>query len=146
MDPESGHERWAVYRAAMEDPNSWRLLGEAVQLEPDAAMAMSVVLTMLEKLPAERRGEWVDKLSSDKDLTYARRRSQELRVLDGLSGGVPALSDGIQFDASWSVWLQLRLAEAATDESLLLQLSELGVTKRVRNAAISRLRVLESSR
>lgn len=143
IDMESGHERWAVYRASMEAPSSWQLLGAAVQLEPDAAIAMSVVLPMLEKLPVEQRGEWVDWLSSEKDRNYARRRLQEIRVLNDLSGDGSASSTATLFDASWSVWLQLRLVEVVTNESLLVQLSERGATRRVRNAANSRLRGFE---
>jgi hypothetical protein len=140
IDVESGHERWGVYRASIQVPVSWQLLGDAVQREPDTAIALSVVLAMLEKLPMEQRDEWVERLPSEKEMGYARQRSQELRVLAGLSGDGGIASADVRFDASWSVWLQLRLAEAVTNESLLVQLSQRGATRRVRNAAVSRLR------
>lgn len=140
IDIESGHERWRLYQRAMEAPSSWRLLAEAVGFEADAAIAMSVVLRMLEKLPAERRAEWIHKLSSEKEMDYASQRSQELQTFVDLSGDELASSSDPLFDPAWSVWLQLRLAESAANEDLLVQLSEEGATKRVRSTATARLR------
>lgn len=142
VDPANEHARWNVYSRAMNSSDLWGILREAVQLEPDSAVAMSVVLRMLERVSANERSSWVDALPAGKDHDFAERRAAEIHILETVGGkNSPSPSElRSSFDAGWSTWLQLRLTESSVHDVVLTHLSEHGATKRVRAAARSRLR------
>jgi hypothetical protein len=139
IDVNDEHERWSLYQAAMGLPQAWQALEEAVRLERDDAVATSVVLQMLSRSPADGRERWVRALSSAEKRKFARRRADELGVLEAAAAG-----EQVQ-PANWSRWLQERLAEQATDAGVLAYLARDGDTKRVRRAAAERLRVMRSA-
>ncbi|MBT2442869.1 hypothetical protein J7E93_22730 [Streptomyces sp. ISL-36] len=133
------HARWGLYQRAMAAPDAWAPLRRALENEPDPAVASSVVLQMLERLPAEEHEPWVRALHSEDKRAYAQRRSQDLQVLEAALGGREVERE------DWSVWLQLKLAEQVGDARLLAELAEEGETKRVRATAAERLRAVRRS-
>lgn len=130
------HARWVLYQKAMASPGGWSLLQRALETEPDPAVALSVVLHMLERLPARERESWVRALRSADKREYAQRRAEELQILE-------SILHGRELDSvDWSVWLQRKLAEQASDVGILERLAQHGETKRVRRMAAERLRCL----
>ncbi|MEV6285893.1 hypothetical protein [Kribbella sp. NPDC051770] len=143
FDLTSGHARWGVYRWMMASPVEWgRLLG-IVGFEPDAAIAGSVVLEMLERVPAAERKRWVDSISANGNHSLAVLRGDEIGILEGVTGEL-----GVEFSVApdqvleWSDWLQRRASTESTSVGVLEQLSQAGRTKRVRGCAAERLRFL----
>lgn len=131
------HERWRIYRLAVDVPASRPLLVDALRRELDAPLATSVVLLMLERLADDDdagRVAWIELAPEGDDRRLARDRAEDLRTLRS-----SALSE---FDAGWSTWLQRRLAESRVEPSLLAGLAELGATRRIRATAARRLREL----
>ncbi|MET7366723.1 hypothetical protein ABZS61_12970 [Streptomyces sp. NPDC005566] len=129
-----GHARWELYCRAAGQPEAAELLLAAVRAETDLPLSSSVVVMMLEKVPAEGRRRWVDALRPE-NRGFAERRSDELAVLDSLD------REDRSFDAgdveAWSDWLQLRAAQGETggDGHVLDLLAEHGRTKRIRRHA-----------
>ncbi|MEU9999057.1 hypothetical protein [Streptomyces sp. NPDC050848] len=143
VDLSDGHARWAVYRRAMDEPAEWGPLLEIVGLEPDPSIAMSVVLQMLERVPAPERTSWAERISAEQQRPLAELRVRELRILDAMAG--PESEDHAPTPvevSQWSDWLQRRVSEVSTSSSVLDQLSQSGRTKRVRNLSTERLRAL----
>jgi hypothetical protein len=136
-----GHERWSLYRAAMDTSSALPLLFDAVSLEPDGPLASGVVGEVLERVPSDERERWVRILApSVRD--FSARRARELDVLESLAqGAVPADSVDDLID-SWSDWLQRRAVGATTDKAVLSVVSHKGRTKKVRQAAADALRRL----
>ncbi|MEU7743216.1 hypothetical protein [Nonomuraea sp. NPDC049158] len=128
------HERWALYRVAIEDGIGVTELFELLSLEPDSALASSVVVHMVERSAPEERRLWVARLPAEVQ-GYAQGRVAELETLDMLcSGGFPhdQVADSLE---GWSNWLQLRVTVFVEDTAVLRILAEQGRTKRVRRQA-----------
>jgi hypothetical protein len=107
-DLSSGHERWRIYRRAIEMPRAWDELLTAMASEPDQAIASAVVVQLLERVPPEMRNAVVGVLADGKGRDFAALRSRELGILESLSDGeVDNVHEHID---SWSTWLQLRAA------------------------------------
>ncbi len=133
------HARWAVYRRAMGVPKMWERLADAVREEPDQAVALSVVLCMLERVPTADRERWPQVIASLQKREFAQRRAEELAVLERAMAGADS------HEAEWSRWLQERLSERATSVDLLERLAAEGATKRIRRTAAERRRILRTS-
>ncbi|MDO0936693.1 hypothetical protein QQY66_35125 [Streptomyces sp. DG2A-72] len=133
-----GHDRWSLYRAALDTPAVLPLLFDAVSLEPDGPLASGVVGDVLERVPEDEREQWVQILPRGvRD--FSARRARELRVLASLEeGGVPADAAG-ELIGGWSDWLQLRAVRAASDKEVLHVVSQKGRTKAIRRAATEAL-------
>lgn len=133
-----GHDRWSLYRAALDTPAALPLLFKAVSLEQDGSLASGVVGEVLERVPADERERWVQILAPSLR-GFSARRTLELGVLESLEQGtVPADAVGDLIDA-WSDWLQLRAVHATSDEEILGVVFRKGRTKRIRQAAMETL-------
>ena len=140
FDVADTHSRWGVYLSALGSPDRSELLREAVKLESDHALALSIVLRLLDEIPVDDRDDWVSQLRTDKDREYAARRKDELAILERARRQDTSL-DWVESEGDgWSDWLQVRLAEFATDRRILKWLVERGRTKRIRRIAEGRLR------
>lgn len=137
--PSDDHFRWALYLGAAEEQNRWQLLLEAAHLEPDPSMALSLVLRMLEKVPADCRASWTSSLSVRENKEYASRRAAELEIFESILAGDFEIKEMEDVPHDWSDWLQLKLAELCDGEAVLEHLSEHGRTKRIRRLAAERL-------
>jgi hypothetical protein len=144
-DPEGEHERWALYLRAMDHEDRVGLLFDAVGLESDPSVALSLVLRMFEKLPAAMRETWADQISSEKKREFARARIGELDVLRSAEEGLLPLNQAEGAYQEWTDWLQLKLADAAADNSILELLADRGRTKRIRRIASDRIRLLRET-
>lgn len=144
VDPQDGHGRWALYRQAIDAGQPSDLLLDAVALEPDPSIALSLVLHILEKVPEGDRPTWISRLVVSKGRDYATKRAKELGILQASIAGDLAISADADAPEVWSDWLQLRLAEACLDRTILGILSEHGRTKRIRRIASDRVRSLNS--
>jgi hypothetical protein len=138
-DVRDEHDRWRVYARAVDADGCADLLLEAVALEPDPNVALSVVLRKLEVVPLADRQRWIDGLTGEIQRQFAARRAAELQVLE-TRPLTPPLREGI--DHEWSDWLQLRLAESSPERDVISWLSQAGRTKRIRRTAAERLRRL----
>ncbi|MEU8607680.1 hypothetical protein AB0C29_06735 [Actinoplanes sp. NPDC048791] len=136
-DVQDEHDRWQVYAQAVNSDDCADLLLEAVGLEPDLNVALSVVLRKLEVVPQADRQRWVDGLTGDIQRQFAARRAAELPVLE-TRPLAPSLQKGIEQE--WSDWLQLRLAESSPERDVISRLSRTGRTKRIRRTAAERLK------
>lgn len=137
----SGHERWQGYLRAASDERTRGGLRTALGEETDPAIALALLLYLLERVPCGERTEWIDALPAHRaaDRAYAQRRAEEIAVLEAESGGsAPAVRPDLV--STYSPWLQLRLAERSADRKLLAFLREIGQTRRIRNLAEVRLR------
>ncbi|MFF4030439.1 hypothetical protein ACFYZ2_11785 [Streptomyces sviceus] len=109
-----GHDRWSLYRAALDTSAALPPLFEAVSLEPDGPLASAVVGEVLERVPEDERERWV-------------------RILPP-ADSVAELIDG------WSDWLQGRAVHVTADQDVLSVVSRRGRTRRIRQAAVDALR------
>lgn len=134
-----GHDRWSLYRGAMDTPAALPLLFEAVSLEPDGPLASGVVGEVLERVPGEERERWVGILPPAVR-GFSAGRARDLGVLESLErGAVPAETVEDLIDG-WSDWLQSRAVRATADRDVLRVVSEKGRTERTRQAALDALR------
>jgi hypothetical protein len=141
-DLSSGHERWRIYQCAIDMPELWPDLLEAIKVEQDPPIASAVVVHLLEHVPADARISVVGTLRAGKERDFAVARVQELGIIESIrAGGCNAEAIRAEAD-SWSTWLQLRLAGSATDKIVLAELAKTGRTKRVRSIASAQLRSL----
>jgi hypothetical protein len=139
-DLSDGHERWRIYRLAVDLPEAWADLLDAVRHEADPTIASAVAVQLLEVVPPEMRGAVVDVLDKGKGHDFAATRSKELGIMDELlAGRYDAKIARAQVD-SWSTWLQLRAVSQVANEEILAELSKSGRTKRVRYVASRRMR------
>jgi hypothetical protein len=144
-DLESGHTRWEIYARAIEIPGEWPALLELVRSEPDISIASSVVLKVMEVVPASQRLDYVAALPAGKSREYAATRARELSIWETITKTSVASGEE-EFDTrSWSTWLQLRAADSARDEAILEALSATGATKRIRAVAERRLLSIRAS-
>ncbi|KUJ41139.1 hypothetical protein AB0N87_09415 [Streptomyces sp. NPDC093228] len=140
-DPSDEHDRWAVYRDALDDPAHLPDLFDVVALEPLDSISLGIVLHLLGGLPPSERPSWIDRLGNDRSRAYATCRARELAVLQGDS--VTALLDDPSVQDSWSDWLQLGLAGSSDERAVLHRLATEGRTKRIRRLASERIRTIE---
>ncbi|RJQ67998.1 hypothetical protein D5S17_32340 [Pseudonocardiaceae bacterium YIM PH 21723] len=128
------HGRFRLYRQAVRTRKGLSQLRAAIGLEPDVALALSEVATVLEFIDPAEHAEWIEQVPPEyRD--YPQRRSDELAILRAATAGSPTEPD---LD-SWSDWLQLRLADHAEDPDLLARLATSGRTRRTRHHASERL-------
>ncbi|WP_354644357.1 hypothetical protein [Kitasatospora camelliae] len=139
-DPADEHDRWAVYRRALAEPACLPDLFDAVALEPDSALVLTVVLNLLGALPAADRPVWIGRLGTGDSRAHATRRARELAVLQ--SGSVTELLTDPSVQDLWSDWLQLGLAAASPEPAVLGRLADHGRTRRIRRLATTRARTL----
>ena len=133
-----GHDRWSLYRSAMDTPGALPLLFEAVSLEPDGPMASGVVGDMLERVPGDERERWVGILPPT--VRFSARRARDLGVLESLKQGAMSAEAVDDLIDGWSDWLQLRAVRVTADQDVLRVASQRGRTKRIRQAAVDALR------
>ena len=138
-NPSSGHERWRIYRRAIEIPQAWADLLAAIGSDQDLPMASAAAVQLLERVPPEMRDAVVHALASEERREFAALRSRDLGILESLSGGRYEIGNVHKYLDSWSTWLQLRAAGEVTDERILVELARSGRTKRVRSTASGRL-------
>jgi hypothetical protein len=143
-DPRDGHARWDLYRRSIGTGQRADLLHEAVAIESDPSIALSVVLHIMEKLPAADRSSWISQLSVAKDREFAARRAIELGILELAIAGDLSIQGTNEAPQAWSDWLQLRLANSCHDRDVLERLVERGTTKRIRRLAAQRMHSLNS--
>jgi hypothetical protein len=130
-DQSDEHARWAVYQVASERADAYPTLLAAVAEEPDRNVALSVVLAVLERLPADEHEAWVGALAED-NREHAEQRSAEVRLLRR-AGELGAEEVAAELP-EWTNWLQLRIADGLTAEARAV-VAERGRTRRIRNAA-----------
>ncbi|MFI5674818.1 hypothetical protein [Streptomyces cellulosae] len=134
-----GHDRWSLYRVAMDSPAALPLLFEAVSLEPDGPLASGVVGDVLERVPRDERERWIRALPPVvRD--FSARRTRDLEVLESLKQGAVSAEAVDDLIDGWSDWLQLRAVRVTTDQDVLRVVSHKGRTKRTRRAAMDALR------
>ncbi|MDX3457211.1 hypothetical protein PV396_35540 [Streptomyces sp. ME02-8801-2C] len=134
-----GHDRWSLYRAAMDTPAVLPLLFEAVALESDGPLASGVVGEALERVPGDERERWVGILPPTvRD--FSARRARDLGVLESIEGGAMSAEAVGDLIDGWSDWLQSRAVRVTADEDVLRVVSQRGRTKRIRRAAVDALR------
>ena len=135
--PDDEHERWRVFRAAMDARCEPDLVLAAVREEGDAAVARAVVVEALPGVPDDRMSEWADADPRPSD-GFVARRVAEIRTLRELIGGH---APGAAEIDGWSDWLQRSVAEDVGNAEVLALLADTGRTKRVRATARARLAV-----
>ncbi|WP_454043329.1 hypothetical protein [Cellulosimicrobium sp. Marseille-Q8652] len=134
-DAADEHWRWAVYRRATEVPALRTTLLRAVEVEPDAAVAVGVAWAVLERDDAET-ARWVAAVPAP-DRRRVESRAAEIAVLRGVRSLDTAPS--AQDVNGWSDWLQRRVVTEVDGRRVLAALAEHGRTRRVRGAARERL-------
>ena len=135
------HSRWGLYRNALADADQRAALLQVLRVDPNRPLVSAVVIRALELVSADERTVWLDVLPPGPQRDYAQRRAVELGLLEGLLEDADSQVE--EADArAWSPWLQVRLAEAAAGREVLAVLAEVGDTKRIRDQARQRLRVL----
>jgi len=143
-DASSGHERWRIYRRAVDLQQTWTRLLEVIRHEPDPAIASAVVVQLLERVSPDIRPLVVATLPEGKHRDFAETRSREIGILEAHSTGHYTPGPAPNNVDSWSTWLQLRVSNHANDKRVLEELAVAGRTKRVRAAATQRLRSLKA--
>lgn len=136
-DPDREHERWAVYRPALERSDCADLLFAAVAAEPVPSLALSIVLPALGTLPDPARPASIAQLACPESREYATRRARDIALLQ--SGNVTPLLADEDVQDSWSDRPQLRLAEFSAEPDVLRRLAAKGRTRRIRRYATQRL-------
>lgn len=138
VDAEDEHERWAVFRAAIDGGCSPSEILAAVTVEPDVVgVATSVILEMLERVPPGEMAAWTQVIPDGDARDLLERRAAEVVVLRQV---LTEPGRGVQDVSTWSDWLQRRVAVECTDQAVLQVLTTSGRTKRVRGQAGERLR------
>jgi len=135
------HRRWHLYERAIVASAGLDPLQRAVAGEPDRALATTVVLRMLERVPDGEQAGWIERLQPA-DRATAERRAGEIRTLRRAGEGELTAAEAAGLIGTWSDWLQLRLAGQSTDPELLAILAALGRTRRIRNTATAVLKAL----
>jgi hypothetical protein len=134
-----GHDRWSLYRAAMDIPAALPLLFEAVSLEPDGPLASAVVGAVLERVPGDERERWV-RILPPAVRGFSERRARDLGVLESFEQGAVSAEVVDDLIDGWSDWLQRRAVRVTADQDVLRVVSQKGRTKRIRRAALDALR------
>ncbi|MFC6081594.1 hypothetical protein [Sphaerisporangium aureirubrum] len=133
------HERWRLYKLAMDTPAAVPSLFDCLALERDPAVQSAAVVMMIERIESDQRGRWVDLLPRE-HMEFARTRMRELAKLDELRSGNYSAERIAREVANWSNWLQFGAVKYASDETVLNVLAENGRTKRIRNMAVQKSR------
>ncbi|WP_210587924.1 hypothetical protein [Streptomyces sp. GESEQ-35] len=134
-----GHDRWSLYRVAMDTPTALPLLFEAVSLEPDGPLASGVVGDVLERVPGDERERWV-RILPPAVRGFSERRARDLGTLDSLKQGAMSAEATDDLIDGWSDWLQWRAVRVTADQDVLRVVAQKGRTKRIRQAAVDALR------
>ncbi|WP_030672182.1 hypothetical protein [Streptomyces cellulosae] len=134
-----GHDRWSLYRVAMDTPAALPLLFEAVSLETDGPLASGVVGDVLERVPGDERERWV-RILPPTVRDFSAHRARDLGVLESLRQGAVSAETVADLIDGWSDWLQLRAVRVTADQGILRVVSQRGRTKRIRQAAVDALR------
>ncbi|MEU7823632.1 hypothetical protein [Catellatospora sp. NPDC049111] len=132
------HQRWELYRKAMQTGTCREELLKAVSLDPDVVLGTGVALHMLEIEDPNSRQDWIGILRDDHQREYAFRRAREVEILEAF-GNISGLSGDVV--ETWSDWLQIRLAEVSNVTEVLELLAKFGRTKRIRRIASARHKV-----
>ncbi|MEV8631970.1 hypothetical protein AB0395_09965 [Streptosporangium sp. NPDC051023] len=140
IDHKDDHERWRLYSNTLAnlDDLRLRLLFQAVGWEDDPAIALSVVLRVLEVIPTADRTSWIHRLADDRSRDYASARAHDISILESLTEPSMDVEPGY-VEQEWSEWLQIRLATLSRDARILTHLANSGSTKRIRRTASEHL-------
>ncbi|MET7304304.1 hypothetical protein [Embleya sp. NPDC005575] len=128
------HDRWDLYRTALEVPRLLPRVREAVRLEPVPSLAAGVVGEVLERVSVLERPYWIAILDPAVR-AFPVRRAQELDVLAAIEDRVFPLRQILDRIDDWSDWLQLRIAASGCDPAIRNVVAKRGRTKRIRRAA-----------
>ncbi|GAA0980476.1 hypothetical protein GCM10009555_047030 [Acrocarpospora macrocephala] len=145
VDFRDEHHRWHLYQRVInsERPDLRDVLYQVIGRDEDDALALTVVLHVLEQVPEVERHAWVDRLRTSKSHQYASARSFDIGMLESILQG--AISENAwQALQERSDWLQLRLARRSESAVVLDELANSGRTKRIRRLAAERLAKLDS--
>jgi hypothetical protein len=142
LDTSDEHQRWELYKEAIDRRTGWDRLLKCVGSEPDAAVATTVVAQVMEMVDAELRKTWVDALPEE-GRPFGLQRLREFAILDDPESAKSP--QGGWNVAGWSDWLQLRLAEGTSHLGVLSELASVGRTKRIRRVAGERIALLRGS-
>lgn len=140
LRPDS-HERFGVYQGMLTDSTGRSAMERCLGLEPDEALATSVLAALLEQVAGAGRQRLVD-LAPPSGHRFLAERAHDLEVLDHLAGAatsgevVDRIADRV---VAGSDWLQRRAAERSTSEPLLQALAQRGRTRKVRTLSRARL-------
>jgi hypothetical protein len=147
VDVNDEHARFDLYRSLLEDPH-WRPgLLLCLALEPDPALATSVLASLLELVAAEERPSIVSAAPASGE-EFLGGRAHDLELLELLqdepsAGEQPSVADETLASLiDGSDWLQRRVAEAAVAPPVLSALADRGRTRKVRARAAARLRLM----
>ncbi|GIH70068.1 hypothetical protein [Sphaerimonospora thailandensis] len=146
VDYRDEHERWPIYLDALngDDPRAKRALFEIMPWETDEHIHLSVVLHMLEQVSRNERPTWVERLSDECSIQYARARADDIVAMETIL--TEGLADGVeQALETGSNWLQLHLAKRSECLRALEELSTSGRTKRIRRTAKEQIAKLRDS-
>ncbi|MEO3863387.1 hypothetical protein [Acrocarpospora sp. B8E8] len=144
VDFRDEHHRWHLYQRVI---NSERadlrdVLYQVIGWEEDDALALTVVLHVLEQVPEVERHAWVDRLRTSESHQYASARSFDIGMLESILQGAVS-ENALQALQERSDWLQLRLARRSESADVLDELANSGRTKRIKRLAAERLDKLE---
>jgi hypothetical protein len=132
-DLHADYGRWQLYRAAAVDQGLHGLLLSVVEEEPDRALALAVVVYLLELVGPDEHTQWIKRLHED-ERQFAQRRSTEWRVLRK-ARDEPLCREAVEAGLDgWSDWLQLRIAPYVEAEARTV-IEERGRTIRIRQLA-----------
>ena len=133
------HWRWRVYQAACDRPDARDLLLEATLAEPDGLLAVGIAYAMVEREGCDDAPSWVDAVPPPDRDRVAARAADVARLRTVQRPGTAASDDEV---ASWSDWLQRRVASTSASTDVLRALELEGRYRRIRGAARERLTVL----
>lgn len=142
LDTSDEHQRWELYKEAINRRIAWNQLLRCVSSETDAAVATTVVAQVMEMVDAELRKRWVDALP-EAGRPFGQQRLREFAILDDPESAKSPQGEWSVDD--WSDWLQLRLAESTGHLEVLSRLACIGRTKRIRRVAGERLALFRES-
>lgn len=139
VDAADEHARLDLYRSLLSDEH-WRPgVLACLALEPDAALATSVLAALLEvMMPAER--ELALSAAPASGAEFLATRADELAVLELVTADTIDDPTALERLVSGSDWLQRRASEQAQAAAVLSELATRGRTKKVRARAAERAR------
>lgn len=131
------HARWDLYRESIDAGANVSLVCQALRNEPDLPLAAATVTWALERRDAAERSRWLEVLPPGRALDHAKRRADELKILEGLRDDLEPQTSELDVD-TWTQWLQLRVAKESSRADVLGVLAVAGATKRIRRTAHER--------
>ena len=137
--PENEHERYGAYIRAKGRQDCLGPLLECLRVEPDEALATSMLAALMEVLgPVDRQG--LLDIAPHDSVDFLRTRAEDLLLLEQLSAAGDVDDEVVGRLLASSDWLQRRAVEGVSAKSVLTVLAESGRTRRVRAQAAKRLR------